>query len=212
MTQPPAHPRGLYLITPDTADTTGLLRRLEPVLACGPALVQWRCKQADPDLRREQAGAVADACARHGVPMIVNDDVALAAELGAAGIHLGRDDAGLAQARASLGPHALIGASCYDQLALAQGAVAAGASYVAFGAFFPSPTKPHAVPASLDLLRDSAGLGVPRVAIGGIRVENARSLVAAGADLLAVISGVFDAPDPAGAARAFQSAFQEHSP
>jgi thiamine-phosphate pyrophosphorylase len=122
---------------------------------------------------------------------------------------LGEDDGELALAHHELGADALLGASCYDDLRFARQAVAAGANYVAFGAFFPSPTKPNARRASLELLRDSAALGVPRVAIGGITPDNARPLVAAGADLLAVISGVFDAPDPAAAVRAYLSCFED---
>lgn len=112
---------------------------------------------------------------------------------------------------AALGPDAILGASCYDDIALARAAAAQGASYVAFGAFFPSPTKPNARRAAPELLQQAATLGLPRVAIGGITPDNARSLVRAGADLLAVISGVFDAPDPAAAARAYLSCFEDPS-
>ena len=199
--------RGLYAITPDEADTARLLVRVEAVLQAGAAWLQYRNKQADSALREHQAQALQPLCRRHGVPLIINDDWRLAAALGADGAHLGQNDGELAAARKALGAGAILGASCHDDLKLAQAARAAGASYVAFGAFFPSPTKPHARRASLDLLRDSATLGVPRVAIGGITPDNARLLVAAGADLLAVISGVFDAPDPAAATRAYLSSF-----
>ena len=110
-------------------------------------------------------------------------------------------------ARAALGPAAILGASCYDSLALARAAVAAGADYVAFGAFFPSATKAATRRACPGLLRGAADLGVPRVAIGGITADNAPALIAAGADLVAVVNGVFGAPDPGAAARAFQRAF-----
>jgi len=199
--------RGLYLLTPDEPDTARLLARVLPVLAAGPALLQYRNKSASPGQRREQVAELLPACRALGLPLLVNDDWRLAAELGAAGAHLGQDDGSLAEARAAMGPAALLGASCYDQLALAERAAAAGASYVAFGAFFPSGTKPLARRAGPGLLADSAGLGLPRVAIGGITPDNAASLVAAGADLLAVIGGVFDQPDPIAAARAFQRAF-----
>lgn len=200
---------GLYLITPDSTDTPALLARVRAVMPCRPALLQYRAKHADPALRRQQASALLALCREAGVPLLINDDVALALEIGADGVHLGRDDGDLRQARERLGPHAIIGASCYDRIDLARSAAAAGASYVAFGAFFPSPTKPHAARASPELLQHSADLGLPRVAIGGITPENAASIRRAGADLIAAISGVFDAADPLAAARAYQSAFQD---
>jgi len=199
--------RGLYLITPDEPDTDRLLARVAPLLHYA-ACLQYRNKQADTALRREQAEALLAQCRAEGVPMIVNDDAALAARIGADGAHLGDADGALSEARALLGPHALLGASCYDDPARARAAIAAGADHVAFGAFFPSPTKPLARRATLQTLHDTAALGVPRVAIGGIRPDNARPLVAAGADLLAVISGVFDAPDPLAAARAYAACFE----
>lgn len=198
--------RGLYLITPDERDTARLLARVAPLLAHA-ALLQYRNKAADRALRREQAAALLAPCRAAGVPLVVNDDWRLAAELCADGAHLGEDDGALREARAALGREAILGASCYDALARAEAAVAAGASYIAFGAFFPSPTKPHARRAHPDLLRAAGRFGLPRVAIGGITPENAGSLVAAGADLLAVISGVFDAADPVAAARAYRACF-----
>jgi thiamine-phosphate pyrophosphorylase len=201
--------RGLYAITPDDPDTGRLLARVETVLRAGAAWLQYRNKLASDDLRAEQALALQPLCRNFDVPLIINDDWALAAAIGAAGAHLGEDDGELALAHHELGGDALLGASCYDDLRLARQAVAAGANYVAFGAFFPSTTKPNARRATLDLLRDSTALGVPRVAIGGITPDNARPLVAAGADLLAVISGVFDAPDPAAAVRAYLSCFED---
>lgn len=198
--------RGLYLITPDDADTARLLRRVDAVLAHA-VLLQYRNKPADAALRRVQAEALLPLCRRHGVPLVVNDDWRLAQAIGADGAHLGRDDGALRQARAGLGEGAILGASCHDDATLAVAAVAAGASYVAFGAFFPSPTRPDARRASMALLRGTAALGVPRVAIGGVTVENAPALVAAGADMVAVISGVFDAPDPTAAARACRACF-----
>jgi thiamine-phosphate pyrophosphorylase len=201
--------RGLYAITPDEADTGRLLARVETVLRAGAAWLQYRNKPASEDLRAEQALALQPLCRSFDVPLIINDDWALAAAIGAAGVHLGEDDGEIALARHELGPDAILGASCYDDAGLARQATFAGASYVAFGAFFPSPTKPHARRATLDLLRAAAVLGVPRVAIGGITPDNARPLVEAGADLVAVISGVFDAPDPAAATRAYISCFEE---
>lgn len=209
----PAWPRrGLYLITPDDPDTPRLLARTGAALAAGPALLQYRNKAAGPALAREQARELLALCRAHAVPLIVNDDWRLAAEIGAAGAHLGQEDGALAEARAALGPDALLGASCYDDLARAGRAAAAGASYLAFGAFFASGTKPGARRADAALLAASAGFGLPRVAIGGITPDNARLLITAGADLVAVIGGVFDAPDPAAAVRAYRRCFETPSP
>jgi thiamine-phosphate pyrophosphorylase len=208
MTSRPDWPRrGLYPITPDEPDTARLLLRVLPVLALRPALLQYRNKRAGPDLRREQALALLGVCRRTGVPLIVNDDAELAHEIGAAGVHLGADDGAIVAARRVLGPHALIGASCYDGLDRADAAARAGADYLAFGAVFASGTKPQARRAPLSVLRDAARFGLPRVAIGGLTPDNAGDALAAGADLLAVIGAVFDAPDPAAATRAFLSRF-----
>jgi thiamine-phosphate pyrophosphorylase len=200
-------PRGLYLITPDEPDTDRLLARVRPLLSTGVTWLQYRQKTADDALRHAQAAALQTACAQAGVPLIINDDVALARAVGAAGVHLGEDDGDIAAARATLGPQAIIGASCYDELARAQQAVAAGASYVAFGAFFPTRSKQTSRRATPALLAQAASLGVPRVAIGGITPDNMGPLVATGADLVAVIGGVFDAPDPVVAAKAYTQGF-----
>lgn len=201
-----AWPRGLYLLTPEEPDTGRLLARVRAVLGQATWL-QYRAKRAGDALRRTQAAALLPLCRAAGVALIVNDDARLAAELGADGVHLGQDDGDIAAARALLGPLARIGASCYDDLQRARDALDAGADHVAFGAFFPSPTKPHARRASPALLREGASLRVPRVAIGGIAPGNAPGLVEAGADLVAVLSGVFDAPDPVAAARAYRACF-----
>lgn len=200
--------RGLYLITPDERDGGRLLARTLPLLPFASCL-QLRNKVLDAVALRGAGARLRDACAEAGVAFIVNDDPRLARALGADGVHLGEQDGAIAAARALLGADAIIGASCYDDLQRARDAVAAGADYIAFGAFFPSQTKPGARRAGIGLLRDSAGLGVPRVAIGGITPDNAPPLVAAGADLLAVISGVYDAPDPVAAVRAYLSCFKD---
>ncbi|OHE85162.1 MAG: thiamine-phosphate diphosphorylase [Lysobacterales bacterium RIFOXYD1_FULL_69_11] len=202
---------GLYAITPDETDTAHLLERTRAVLAAGAAWLQYRNKKADAALRREQAASLLEACRAYDVPLIVNDDWRLAADIGAAGAHLGEDDGDLRAARMALGDGALVGASCYDDIELARRAVDLGATYVAFGAFFPSPTKPNARRADPALLGASTSIGVPRVAIGGITPDNAPSLVAAGADLVAVISGVFDAADPAMAVRRYVRALAPSS-
>jgi thiamine-phosphate pyrophosphorylase len=210
MTPRPDWPRrGLYLITPDEPDTARLLLRVLPLLATGPALLQYRNKAAKPALRREQALALLGVCRRTGVPLIVNDDAALAHEIGAAGVHLGHDDGSITEARSKLGAHALVGVSCYDDLDRAAMAAANGADYLAFGAMFASGTKPQARRAPLSVLRDAARFGLPRVAIGGITPDNAGEALAAGADLLAVVGAVFAAPDPVAAARGLRSLIDE---
>ncbi len=199
--------RGLYAITPDESDTARLLSRVAAVLDAGATWLQYRNKTATGETRRLQASALLPMCRARGVPLIVNDDWRLAAGIGADGAHLGEDDGDIAAARAALPEGALVGASCYDDIALARRAVEAGASYVAFGAFFPSPTKPRARRATPGLLAAAASLGVPRVAIGGITPDNGPALVDSGADLLAVISGVFDAPSPTDAVRRYLACF-----
>ncbi|CAD0310742.1 thiamine phosphate synthase [Xanthomonas hortorum] len=200
--------RGVYLITPDEPDTARLLARTRPLL---PAVtwLQYRNKQATTALRLEQASALREACAAHGVPLIINDDARLALQVGAQGVHLGEDDGEVAAARALLGAQAIIGVSCYDEIARAQAAVAAGASYVAFGAFFPTTTKVTTRRASPALLQQAAALGVPRVAIGGIAAAQVPELVAAGAALIAVVSGVYAAPDPVAAVQAYRAGFAQ---
>lgn len=196
-----AHSRGLYAITDGPRDD--LPGVVAQALAGGARLLQYRDKSVDATRRHAEALALKELCHRCGVPLIINDDVALAHAVGADGVHLGQADDDLASARAMLGEHAIIGVSCYDSLRRAQSAVRAGASYIAFGAFFPSTTKPLAPRAPIDLLRQSAAFGVPRVAIGGITPDNGASLVEAGADYLAVVSAVFAAADVRAAAQRF---------
>lgn len=201
--------RGLYALTPDDAGDIGtLVARVLAVVAGGAALVQYRDKSAPDAECRSRAAALVRACHAAGVPLIVNDSVTLAAESGAAGVHLGRDDGPLADARAALGDRAIIGVSCYDSLARARDAVAAGADYVAFGSVYSSATKPGAVRCPLEVIAAArAELPVPIVAIGGITPENARAVVAAGAGLLAVIGALFERGDGTAAASAFAPAF-----
>lgn len=202
---------GLYLITPDERDPARLCERVMPLLPFATCL-QLRAKSMAGDALRDAAMQLRVACREHDVPLIINDDARLAAEVDADGVHLGEHDGDIADARALLGDDAIIGVSCYDDLQRARDAAAAGADYIAFGAFFLSSTKPHARRASPELLRESAAFGLPRVAIGGITPDNARALVDAGADMIAVISGVFDAPDPVAAARAYLSCFDHPHP
>lgn len=203
--------RGLYAITPDARDSAALLARAARVLQGGVAALQYRNKLAGPAQRMLEAKALASLCRRHGVPFIVNDDAHLALELDAAGAHLGREDGDLPAARTLLGAR-LLGASCYDSLDAARAAVAAGTDYVAFGSVFPSPTKPGAARAPLALFSQARALGVPLVAIGGITLENAPEVIRAGADCVAVISALFDAPDVRERARAFGALFHSPSP
>ncbi len=198
---------GLYAITPDLEDTGDLAARVAAALAGGAAAIQYRNKAADTALRRAQAQALARVQAIRGGLFIVNDDAALAVEAGADGVHVGEDDAGIADAREIVGPNRLVGVSCYNDLACARSAVAAGADYVAFGSFFPSAVKPGARRAEVDLLGQARALGVPVVAIGGITATNAQVLVRAGAHAVAAITAVFDAPDIEVAARAIAAAF-----
>jgi thiamine-phosphate pyrophosphorylase len=188
--------RGLYAITPEGVSPAKVRLALEG----GIALLQYRSKARD----RAHAGAIVDMARAFGTPVIMNDDVDLALELDAAGAHLGRDDGDLRAARSRLKGR-LLGASCYNDAALARAAVEAGADYVAFGSVFASPTKPQAVRAPLALFRQE--LGVPMAAIGGITLENAPQLIAAGADLLAVISDLFDARDIRSRAREYAKLF-----
>jgi thiamine-phosphate pyrophosphorylase len=201
-------PRGLYALTPDEPDTAVLAAAVRSAVAGGAAAVQYRNKRADAGLRRAQAAALAGLCRAAGVPLIVNDDLELALEVDAAGVHLGRGDGDLAAARRRLPPGKLLGASCYDRLDRAVRAVAAGADYVAFGSVFASPTKPAAVHAPLTLFGAAKRrLEVPVVAIGGITLENARAVVEAGADALAVLTALFGADDVAARARGFTALF-----
>lgn len=198
---------GLYAITPQTEDTDRLVRLVAAALAGGARAVQYRDKSGDRARRRAQAGALRSLCRKHGVPLIVNDDLALALEVRAEGVHLGRDDTDPAAARARLGRGMLIGASCYADSVRALAAVRAGADYVAFGSVFASRTKPEAVHAPLSLFaRVREQIAVPLVAIGGITPANAAEVLAAGADALAVSSALFDAPDVEAAAAAFSAA------
>ncbi len=201
--------RGLYAITDsDLLPADRLAETVSHAITGGAALVQYRDKTSPPQLRRAQAIALQALCESHGVPLIINDDLDLAVHCGAAGVHLGRDDPDPAAARERLGPKAIIGVSCYADLDRAR-AAAAGADYLAFGRFFPSSTKPGATPAAPDLLRAARQeFDLPLCAIGGITASNAPLLLEAGADLLAVIHGLFGQPDVCAAAARFQALFR----
>ncbi|MEY4592405.1 MAG: hypothetical protein RIR18_1300 [Pseudomonadota bacterium] len=207
-----SHPvlRGLYAITPDITDTHLLIEQVQAALTGGCRLVQYRDKLTDAPTRRLRAQQLLDCCRSANATLIINDDVELALQIGADGVHLGGEDGDWAAARSALGPNRILGTSCYADLANAEKAVAAGASYVAFGAMFPSATKPNAPSASLELAgRAHHQLPIPICAIGGITVDNVASLLITGVDMVAVITNLFLAPNIAARAAEFQRLFQE---
>ncbi|OIJ42511.1 thiamine phosphate synthase [Massilia timonae] len=200
--------RGLYLVTPNWDDTEKLIAATDAALGAGAALVQYRHKEAGPALRGEQATALLALCRRHGRPLVINDHVDLCQAIDADGVHLGHTDGGVQEARALLGKDKIVGASCYGELALARAAVEAGASYVAFGGFYPSPVKKYTFVTPPELLDQArAEFNVPIVVIGGMTPSNAAPLVARGIDLVAAITSVYGSRDPGAAAHAFGALF-----
>ena len=202
-------PVGLYAITDTHLIPAGeLIDRVAAAIRGGAAVIQYRDKSSDHNDRQQQAAALALLCREHAIPLIINDDVALAAAVGADGVHLGKSDGSVQVARAALGANAIIGVSCYNVLERAVEAVSEGADYVAFGRFFPSQSKPDAIAAGPELLaRARQCLRVPVVAIGGITPENGQPLIKAGAHLLAAIHGVFGQADTEAAARRYAELF-----
>jgi thiamine-phosphate pyrophosphorylase len=202
---------GLYAITPEVTDSSNLFEKVNAALRGGAQVVQYRAKYIPESLRRAQAEVIADCCRSHNALFIINDSIALARAVHADGIHIGLNDADVPMARAALGRGTLIGVSCYNDMTRARNAVSLGADYVAFGSFYPSMTKPMAVRANLELLKIAASeLNVPVVAIGGINQDNAETLISAGADAVAVLAALFDAPDIEAQARRFARLFQPH--
>jgi thiamine-phosphate pyrophosphorylase len=200
----------LYLVTPPAFEPGAFARALEEALGGGDvACLQLRLKDAGDDAVRRAAAALMPVCHAHDVAFIVNDRPDLAAEIGADGVHVGQDDADYAAARAAMGSAGIVGVTCHDSKHLAYEAAEQGADYVAFGAFFPTATKPSDYRPDVELLRDwSLSMTVPCVAIGGITVENCAPLVEAGADFLAVVTGVWNHPaGPAAAVAAFNEIF-----
>lgn len=187
--------RGLYLVTPNWDDTAALVEATYQALRAGAALVQYRHKDASAELRREQATRLMALCRRHGRPFIVNDHLDLCLELDADGIHVGGTDASVAEARKALGAGKIVGASCYGERQLALDASANGASYVAFGGFYPSKVKQYPVTTPADIVDwAKAEIALPCVVIGGMTAQSAAPLVARGADMVAAISSVYGAP------------------
>ena len=187
---------GLYAVTPDEPDTDLLLSKVEATLQGGISVLQYRNKFASHKLQTQQARAILPLCRQYQVPFIINDSIKLCLTLDADGVHLGGDDGNLIEARARLGADKILGASCYNRFDLALSAQEAGADYVAFGACFASSTKPNAPVAGLDLFKlAKMQLHIPSVAIGGITLENALSVIKSGASAIAVINAVFTADD-----------------
>lgn len=205
----PSRPRiaGLYAITDSALLQGRLLAAVTDALTGGARVVQYRDKSSDPVRRRQEASALLLLCRRHGVPLLINDDVALACAIGADGVHLGQGDAALAEARSLLGPQAIIGITCHDSLDLAAAAAAGGADYLAFGALFNSSSKPAARHCPPAILTEARRFRLPLVAIGGITTDNVSHVIAAGADAVAVIAGLWQAPDVAASARQFSQEF-----
>ncbi len=203
---------GLYAVTPESTDTQWLCDKAAAALAGGARIVQYRNKTDDRILRRTQAHRLLELCRDHDALFLINDDVQLALEVNADGVHVGRDDAGVALARTTLGAGKIIGASCYDNLPLALNAQGAGADYVAFGSFYSSTVKPNAVRPTIEFLRDARDrIAVPIVAIGGIDADNALPLLDAGVDAIAVVSALFQVSDTLLAARALSNVFMRRS-
>jgi thiamine-phosphate pyrophosphorylase len=199
---------GLYAITPDAWPTERLLTVSEAVLRGGARVLQYRDKTRDQTLRREQATALLALCHRYAVPCLINDDLPLALEIGADGVHLGEDDGDLCAARTALGPQRILGVTCYQHLARATEAARQGADYVAFGAAYASASKPAAPVVDHALLAAAAVLlPLPVVAIGGITAANAPVLIGLGVASVAVIDAVFGAHDPRAAAQALSNLF-----
>lgn len=204
---------GLYPITPDDYLLPRLSAHVAMALRGGVKLIQYRNKSAPPPLKRAQAAEMLRLTRAEGALLIINDDLPLALDIGADGVHLGATDGDLVAARAALGPGHILGVSCYADLARAEAAAAAGADYLAFGAAFPSRTKPHAPALSLDIIQQAkTRFGLPVAVVGGITLYNAATVIAAGADMVAVITDLFDAMDLASHAAAFQDLFtQDHA-
>lgn len=204
--------RGLYAITDSELLKGKLLPYVEAALKGGARLLQYRDKSSDEARRLREAEALRELCNRYGAALIINDDAELAARLGV-GLHLGQGDGSLSVARALLGRKAIIGGTCHAQLELAEAAAKEGASYVAFGRFFNSTTKPGAPAADAELLTAAkAKINLPIIAIGGVTLDNAPELIAHGASMVAVVHGLFGADSAAEverSARAFSALFTQ---
>ena len=210
LSKPAIH--GLYAITPNEGDSGRLRDMVEASIAGGASVVQYRNKRANSKLRHDQSRLLLELCRKHQVPLIINDDVNLCLEIDADGVHLGATDGDLQEVRAQLGNNRILGASCYNSLTLATRAQGEGADYIAFGACFPSATKPEALRAELSLFSKGRDvLHIPMIAIGGITLNNASLAVEAGADALAVIGALFESDDVEHTARQFSQLYRTES-
>ena len=200
--------QGLYLVTPNWDDTARMVRITETALHAGAAMVQYRNKDAHARLRREQGAALLALCRRYSRPLVINDHLDLCLTLGADGVHVGGTDLSVRAVRAALGPDKIVGASCYGELDLARAAERDGASYAAFGGFYPSLVKQYSFVTAPAILSEArAGLALPIVVIGGMTPDNAAPLVARGAHMVAAISSIYNAEDAERAVRAFDQLF-----
>lgn len=202
---------GLYGITDQQLmpDLASMLTQVEKSLKGGAEIIQYRDKSSDLKKRVQQASALNTLCKKHNALLLINDDAGLAAGIGAAGVHLGQSDGAVVEAREMLGPDAIIGVTCHDSIQLAEKAAAEGADYVAFGAFFPSKTKPNAKPAPISLLQEAKEkVQLPIVAIGGISVDNADQIISAGADMVAVIHALYAQNNITATAKQFHQLFK----
>jgi len=202
--------KGLYAITPDSADLNTLIQKTKSAIEGGAFMVQYRSKIQDRDVKMQQCAAILRLCREYEIPCIVNDDVDMCRILEADGVHLGEKDDNIAEVRHILGEDAIIGSSCYDQLDRAKSAQKEGASYVAFGAMFPTSTKPNAPRASLALLKEAKReIQIPIVAIGGITVNNAHDVIKTGIDAIAMINSLYEAKSIKETAETFAKMFHQ---
>ncbi len=205
--------QGLYVITDSNLiSEINFIKSIEQAIIGGAKIIQYRNKNNQSHKYIDLAIALKDLCQQYKIPLIINDDIQLAKQIEADGVHLGKDDLKLSMARNILGNDAIIGISCYNKISLAQQAIASGANYIAFGSFFSSSTKPQATPCNIDILRQARKtFTCPIVAIGGITPNNGSELITAGADCLAVIHGVFGQPDITSAAQKYSQLFLDNS-
>jgi thiamine-phosphate pyrophosphorylase len=204
--------KGLYVVTPDWEDTDRLVEVTRLALQGGAAVVQYRNKTASDELRREQAARLVRLCEEFGRPLIVNDHVQLCIDVAADGVHVGELDDSVARAREAVGPGKIVGGSCYGHLDLARAASESGATYIAFGGFYPSRVKKYPVTTPARIIRDAkAAFGKPVCVIGGMTAQNAAPLIAEGADMVAAISTIYMAEDPERAAREIATLFDAYS-
>jgi thiamine-phosphate pyrophosphorylase len=201
--------KGLYGIT-DGSTGTELINKVTQAIQGGLTVLQYRSKSSDYQQRLDEALSLRELCCKHRIPFIINDDIKLAKLLHADGVHIGQHDGSIQEARQLLGNHAIIGVSCYNRLELALEAQQQGANYIAFGAFFNSPTKPHAPAASINTLQTAKQkIHIPICSIGGITLDNASQLIDNGSDMVAVISSLFSANNINSTAKQFSQLFKQ---